>query len=137
MDQNLVNALATALAQALRNTPAPTVVVNNNDSAKPDKYKGEKGRDLDRFISQLEAYWVTANVTADRAKVVTVLGRLTDKAAQWAIPITDHMAANGGALPANVSTWALLKEELQKYFGDATPEDTAVMELERLCNLEA
>ena len=66
---------------------------------KPDKYKGEKGRDVERFIPQCEAYWVAAGITEEKVKVMTAVGRLTEKAAQWAIMITDHMAGHNGNLP--------------------------------------
>lgn len=145
MDANQFTQLLHTLTAALQNQPAPQITVTapaapqvniTSDLGKPGKCKGEKGRDLDRFLSQCELYWVTAVITDNKVRVVTALNRFEDKAAQWAVPITDHMAANNGALPAGIDTWAKFKEELQKYFSDATPEDTAIIELNQLCNLD-
>ena len=61
---------------------------------------------------------------------------MEDKAAQWAITITNHVAANTGVLSPDLDTWDKLHTELKKYFGDATPEDTAILELNKLCNLD-
>lgn len=123
----------TPAAPAALVTPIVMVV---SDLSKPDKYKEEKGRDLDRFLSQCEVYWVTAGVVGDKKRVLTALGRLSEKASQWAISITDHMAAHNGDLPPEVDTWDKFKTLIQKYFGDATPEDTAIVELDKLCGLE-
>lgn len=123
----------TPAAPAAPVTPIVTVV---SDLSKPDKYKGEKGRDLDRFLSQCEAYWVTAGVVGDKKRVLTALGRLSEKASQWAISITDHMATHNGDLPPEVDTWDKFKTLIRKYFGDATPEDTAIVELDKLCGLD-
>lgn len=135
LDQQILVAISAAVVAGLQNLPTPTVNVQS-DISKPGKYKGEKGRDLDRFLSQCELYWVTANVTDDHKRVVNALNRFEDKAAQWSISITDHMAAHAGTLPAEVDTWAKFKALLEKFFGDATPEDTAIMELDKLCRLE-
>ncbi|KAI0083116.1 hypothetical protein BDY19DRAFT_998837 [Irpex rosettiformis] len=143
---DIVAAIGAAVAAAMQNMPVPQVIVqpapapavtlNTTDVVKPDKYKGEKGRDLERFLSQCEAYWVTANITDEHQKVLTTLGLMQEKAAQWAIMITDHMAQNNGALHTDVDDWTKLKAQLIKFFGDATPEDTAIIELDKLCNLE-
>ncbi len=136
-DPTLIAAIVAAVQAAMQNVPPPQINVNPTaDSVKPGKYKGERGRDLDRFISQCDAYWVTANVIEDRKKILTALGLLEGSAAHWAIGITDFMAAQGGALPNDVSTWDQFKEQLRKFFGDATPEDSAIIELTKLCNLE-
>ncbi|KAI0084848.1 hypothetical protein BDY19DRAFT_997252, partial [Irpex rosettiformis] len=126
---DIVAAIGAAVAAAMQNmpisqvivqpAPAPAVTLNITDVVKPDKYKGEKGRDLERFLSQCEAYWVTANITDERQKVLTTLGLMQEKAAQWAITITDHMAQNNGALHQDVDDWAKLKAKLVKFFGDA------------------
>ena len=136
--QNLIAQAVTAAVQAaLQNVPAPQINVQAaTDHIKPGKYKGERGRDLDRFLSQCDAYWVTANITNDRKRVLTALGLLESSAAQWSIGITDHMAQNAGVLPTGVATWDLFKTEIRKFFGDATPEETAITELTKLCNLE-
>lgn len=128
-------AMLTAVIAAVRAMPAP--VINTSTAIKPAKYKGEKGLDFSRFISQSEAYWVTAGITNDQNKILTALGLMEDKAAHWAISITDHMAANNGTLPTEVDTWDKFKKELAKHFGDATPEDTAIRELEKLCRLDS
>ncbi|KAI0094155.1 hypothetical protein BDY19DRAFT_988026, partial [Irpex rosettiformis] len=111
---DIVAAIGAAVAAAMQNMPVPQVIIqpasapavtlNTTDIVKPDKYKGEKGRDLERFLSQYEAYWVTASITDERQK--------------------------------DVDDWAKLKAKLVKFFGDATPEDTAFIELDKLCNLE-
>ena len=69
------------------------------------------------------------NITVEKTRILTALGLMEDKAAQSAIAITDFIAANNGALPNELDTWAKLRAELTKYFGDATPEDTAIIEL--------
>ena len=134
--QAVVTAMAAMPAPQIAITQ-PAVSINSTDIVKPGKYKGEKGRDLQRFLSQCEAYWITANINNERTRILTALGLMEDKAAQWAIAITDHVAANAGALPNDLDTWDKLREQLKKYFGDATPEDTAIIELNRLCNLES
>lgn len=139
----MLAAITQAVVAAMRAMPAPNVTVtqpavsiNSTDIVKPGKYKGEKGRDLQRFLSQCEAYWITANITVEKTRILTALGLMEDKAAQWAIAITDFIAANNGALPTELDTWAKLRAELTKYFGDATPEDTAIIELNKLCNVD-
>lgn len=47
------------------------------------------------------------------------------------------MALHNSRLLDDVNTWAKFKELLCKYFGNATPEDKAIVELDQLCNLEA
>lgn len=143
IDPALIAQIVAAVMQNLPAPPAPAapaappIVTVVSDLSKPDKYKGEKGRDLDRFLSQCEAYWVTAGVVDDKRRVLTALGRLSEKASQWAISITDHMASHHGDLPPEVDTWDKFKTLIRKYFGDATPEDTAIMDLDKLCGLEA
>ena len=126
-------ALLAAISAAAQ--PAPQIAIQTVH-VKPDKYKAEKGVDLNCFVSQCEAYWITSSITDEKTRVLTALGLMQEKASHWAITITDHMAANNGDLPTNVDTWAKLKAELTKHFGDATPKDTAFLELEKLCNLE-
>lgn len=137
---NLIQAAVTAAIQALPApipTPAPAPVMISTHE-KPGKYKGDKGRDLERFLSQCEAYWVTAAVTDDKTRVLTALGRMEDKASQWAIMITDYLADpnNNGALPANLDTWAKFRDALKQFFGDATPEDRAIIELDKLTDVD-
>ena len=137
-DQAFIAAIVAAVRTAMENTPPAQINVNPSaDSVKPGKYKGERGRDLDRFISQCDAYWVTANVIEDRKKILTALGLLEGPAAHWAIGITDWMATHAGTLPLDVSTWDQFTAQLRKFFCDATPEDSAILELTKLCNLEA
>ena len=91
LHQDVINAIAAAVTAAMTQLPAPQVtiqapaaapVIVHTDSTKPEKYKGEKGRELTRFLSQFEAYFITARVTDDKDKVMLALGRLSDKAAQ-------------------------------------------------------
>lgn len=92
---------------------------------------------MKHFISQCNSYYVLSLVQSDKTKVISALGRLEEKAAEWAIHITDYMALHNSRLPDNVNIWAKFKELLCKYFGDTTPEDKAIVELDRLCNLKA
>lgn len=140
----MIAAIAAAVSAAMQQVQinvapaaAPTVSLNTTDIVKPEKYKGERGRDLDRFLAQCDAYWVMASINDEKKRVLTALNLLTEKASQWAVAVLQYMAKNGGDLPPDCDTWAKIKEQLQKYFGDATPEDTAVMALERLCNLDS
>ena len=130
---DLHHMVTSAVAVAIQNVPAP---VNVQSHEKPEKYKGEKGRDVERFISQCEAYWVTASITDQKTRVMTAIGRLSDKAAQWAIYITDHVASHQGSLPTEVDSWDKLKVLLRKFFGEATPEEKAIMELEKLTTMD-
>ena len=102
--------------------------------AKPKDYKGEYGRDLDRFISQVNAYLAQQTGWTETRKVMAVIGFLADKAAQWAIPITDYMGANQGALPAEYDTWEKLAKELRNAFGDHDTARSAMIRLDALCN---
>lgn len=105
--QNTITAFQ-ATQPAVAPAPAPAaatlIAVHVQQFEKPEKYKGVRGRDLERFISQCEAYFVVGNVATNVQRVMTALGRLSEEAAQWAIGITDHMAANTGALPLDVDT---------------------------------
>ena len=102
---------------------------------KPKDYKGEHGRDLDRFISQVNAYLAQQTGWNDRKEVLAVIGFLADKAAQWAIPITDYMGKNQGTLPAEYDTWAKLSKALRDAFGDHDTERSAMVRLDALCSL--
>ena len=102
--------------------------------AKPKDYKGEYGRDLDRFISQVNAYLAQQTGWTETRKVMAVIGFLADKVAQWAIPITDYMGANQGALPAEYDTWEKLAKELRNAFGDHDTARSAMIRLDALCN---
>ena len=110
---NAVQAAIAALPTPTAPTPTPPPAITLNTHEKPGKYKGEKGRDLERFISQCDAYYALSGITTDVTKVISALGRLEDKAAQWAIHVTDHMAANNGQLPAEVDSWTKFKELLR------------------------
>lgn len=133
--QALIQTAVTAAISAVPPPVTPTVTLNTHE--KPGKYKGEKGRDVERFISQCDAYYAVSGVQSDKHRVISALGRLEDKAAQWAIHITDHMAQNNGRLPVDVNTWEKFKILLRTFFGDATPEDKAIVDLDRLCELDA
>lgn len=65
------------------------------------------------------------------------LGRLEDKALQWAIKLTNYMATNTGALPPTCDTWPHLCNLLKRYFEDATPKDRAIVEPDKLVDLDA
>lgn len=112
-----------------------TTSVNVQAFDKPEKFKGEKV-DAERFMSQCEAFWVTANIADDHRRVMTAIGRLTDKAAQWAVYITDHVAAHAGALPTEVDTWDKFKTVFRTYFGESTPEDKAIIDLDKLVEMD-
>ena len=101
---------------------------------KPKDYKGEHGRDLDRFISQVNAYLAQQTGWDDKKEVLAVIGFLGDKAAQWAIPITDYMGENNGALPTEYNTWAKVSAELRNAFGDHDTERSAMVRLDALCS---
>ena len=126
LTQQQFNDLITALTGAIT-TPA-------NNIAKPKDYKGEHGRDLDRFISQVNAYLAQQTGWSDSKKVLAVIGFLADKAAQWAIPITDHMGSHQGALPAEYDTWEKLAQALRDAFGDSDTERSAMIRLDALCS---
>lgn len=129
------NAVAAAMAAASAYAASAPVIVSSHK--KPGKYKGEKGRNFDCFISQREAYWVVVNIVDKKIKVFTALGRLEDKASQWAIELTNCMATNAGALPSICDTWPHLCNLLKQYFEDATPKDRAIVELDKLVDLNA
>ena len=100
---------------------------------KPKEYKGEHGRDLDRFISQVNAYLAQQSGWDEKRKVLAVIGFLGDKAAQWAIPITDFMGENPGTLPTEYDTWAKLSKALRDAFGDSDIARSAMIQLDALC----
>lgn len=102
--------------------------------AKPKDYKGEYGRDLDRFISQVNAYLAQQTGWSDARQVMAVIGFLADKAAQWAIPITDYMGTHQGALPTEYDTWEKLSTALRNAFGDHDTARSAMIRLDALCN---
>lgn len=125
------NVVAAAMAAA----PAHVASIIVSSHERPDKYKGEKGCDLDRFISQCKAYWVVTNITDEKTKVLTALGRLEDKASQWAIELTDYMTTNAGALSPTCDPWPHLHDLLKQYFEDATLKDRAIVELDaKVCS---
>lgn len=120
------NTVATMAAAPAYIAPAPVIVSSHK---KPGKYKGEKECNLDCFITQCKTYWVVANIADKKTKVLTALGRLEDKALQWAIELINYMATNAGALPPICDTWPHFRNLLKWYFGDATPEDRAIIEM--------
>lgn len=138
LDQMIAGAVAAAIAGInAAAAAAPVLAITLNTHEKLGKYKGEKGWDVERFISQCDAYYALSGVASDKNRVISALSRLEHKAAQWAIHVTDHMAAHNGRLPDDVNTWAKFKALLRKYFGDATPEDKAIIELDQPCDLES
>lgn len=72
------NAVAAAMAAAPTHIASAPVIVSSHE--KLSKYKEEKERNLDHFISQCGAYWVVANIKDKKTKVLTALSRLEDKA---------------------------------------------------------
>lgn len=123
--------MAAALAYA---ASAPIIISSHK---KLGKYEGEKGRNLDCFISQCEAYWVVANITNEKTKVLTALSRLEDKVSQWAIELTNFMANNVGALLLTCNMWPHLRNLLKWYLRDVTSEDRVIIKLDKLINLDA
>ena len=101
---------------------------------KPKDYKGEHGRDLDRFISQVNAYLAQQTGWDDKKQVLAVIGFLAEKAAQWAIPITDYMGTHQGTLPVEYDTWDKVSKALRDAFGDHDTARSAMIRLDALCS---
>lgn len=122
-EQQLQTIIANSVAAALANVQASTPAITLNTHKETWEVQGDKGYDVEHFISQCDAYYALSAVQADKTQVISALGRLEGKAAEWAIYITDYIALHTGRLLDEVNTWAKFKELLHKYFGDATPED--------------
>lgn len=81
-EQQLQTIIANSVAAALANVQAPTPAITLNTHEKPGKYKGDKGHNVERFISQCDAYYALSTVQSDKTRVISALGRLEEKAAE-------------------------------------------------------
>ena len=104
----------------------------------PEKYRGDRAQpdDLEQFISQVKAYVVARGITNEKKKVLLAIGRLTEKASAWAIPITNHMSDNNGALHGDYDTLKKFFIELHKAFSTKHITKVAQIQLQKLCSLE-
>lgn len=124
------------LLQTLANMAAPAP--REEQYPRPEKYKGDRSQtaDLDRFVSQVRAYTVARGLYDETKKVLFAVGLLTEKAAEWAIPITDYMSAHDGALPADYDTLEKFFTQLRQNFGVTAIREVALIQLQKLCAID-